>query len=311
MGGYGMNYRGLDLNQLVSLQVLLDERHVTRSAEQLGITQPAMSASLARLRTLFDDQLLVRSPQGLMRTPRAEQLHEQLGRMMAIVEQITSTPVGFEPSTSQRSFSLIGTDFVEVILLPQLSAVLAKEAPSIEIIFKGPDPKSIEGAMAAGSLDIAIGYLPEAPNALIKSTLFREPFVCIARRGHPALQDGVLSLDRFVEMQHVQALMKDGTMYAAAIDTALANHGLVRKVALWQPSFFALPHVVERTDLIGTVPKRVGVHAAENLAIEIYEVPLPLPQPEFALYWHERSRDDLGHRWLRDRIAALMRVQSD
>jgi DNA-binding transcriptional LysR family regulator len=142
-------------------------------------------------------------------------------------------------------------------------------------IFKGPDPKSIEGAMAAGSLDIAIGYLPEAPNALIRSTLFREPFVCIARRGHPALQDGVLSLDRFVEMQHVQALMKDGTMYAAAIDTALANHGLVRKVALWQPSFFALPHVVERTDLIGTVPKRVGVHAAENLAIEIYEVPLP------------------------------------
>jgi DNA-binding transcriptional LysR family regulator len=100
-------------------------------------------------------------------------------------------------------------------------------------------------------------------------------------------------------------------MYAAAIDTALANHGLVRKVALWQPSFFALPHVVERTDLIGTVPKRVGVHAAEHLAIEIYEVPLPLPQPEFALYWHERSRDDLGHRWLRDRIAALMRVQSD
>ena len=165
--------------------------------------------------------------------------------------------------------------------------------------------------MAAGSLDIAIGSLPEAPNALIKSTLFSEPFVCIARRGHPALQDGVLSLDRFVEMQHVQALMKDGTMYAAAIDTALANHGLVRKVALWQPSFFALPHVVERTDLISTVPKRVGVHAAENLAIEIHEVPLPLPQPEFALYWHERSRDDLGHRWLRDRIAALMRVQSD
>src|SRR6202035_1306372 len=112
----------------------------------------------------------------------------------------------------------------------------------------------------------------EAPNALIKSTLFREPFVCIARRGHPALQDSVLSLDRFVEMEHVQALMKDGTMYAAAIDTALANHGLVRKVALWQPSFFALPHVVERTDLIGTVPQRVGVQAAETLAIEIYEV---------------------------------------
>ena len=121
-----MNYRGLNLNQLVSLQVLLDERHVTRSAEQLGITQPAMSASLARLRTLFGDQLLVRSPQGLMRTPRAEQLHEQLGRMMAIVEQITSTPVGFEPSTSQRSFSLIDTDFVEVICCPNCRPFLRR-----------------------------------------------------------------------------------------------------------------------------------------------------------------------------------------
>jgi DNA-binding transcriptional LysR family regulator len=168
-----MNYRGLDLNHLVSLQVLLKERHVTRSAEQLGITQPAMSASLARLRTLFGDQLLVRSPRGLTRTPRAEQLHEQLGRMMAIVEQITSIPDEFEPLTSQRRFALIGTDFVEVLLLPQLMATLAREAPSIEINFKGPDPKSIESAMATGSLDMAIGYLPEAPEALIRSTVPR------------------------------------------------------------------------------------------------------------------------------------------
>jgi len=302
-----MDYHGLDLNLLVSLQVLLTERHVTRSAEKLGITQPAMSASLARLRILLADQLLVRSPQGLARTPRAEQLLEQLKQLMGIVEQITALPAEFEPRTSQRTFTLIGTDFVEFILLPPLMAALAAEAPGIEIVFKAPDPKSIETSMAAGTLDLAIGYLPDAPEALIKTTLFREPFTCVARRGHPALLDGTLTLDRYVEMQHVQALMRDGTMYAAAIDATLAIHGLVRKVSLWQPSFLAVACVVARTDLIGTVPSRLAAHAARGLPIGTYDVPLPLPSPDFALYWHQRSRDDPGHQWLRDKIAALLR----
>lgn len=302
-----MDYHGLDLNLLVSLQVLLTECHVTRSAEKLGITQPAMSASLARLRILLADQLLVRGPQGLARTPRAEQLLEQLKQLIGIVEQITALPAGFKPRTSQRTFTLIGTDFVEFILLPPLIAALAAEAPGIELVFKAPDPKSIEASMAAGTLDLAIGYLPEAPEALIKTTLFREPFACVARRGHPALLDGALTLDRYVEMQHVQALMRDGTMYAAAIDAALATHGLVRKVSLWQPSFLAVASVVAHTDLIGTVPSRLAVHAARGLPVETYDVPLPLPSPEFALYWHQRSRDDPGHQWLRDKIAALLR----
>ena len=302
-----MDYRGLDLNLLVSLQVLLTERHVTRSAEKLGITQPAMSAALARLRTVFGDQLLVRSPHGLARTPRAEQLLEQLGQMMAVVEQITALPAEFEPRTSRRTFTLIGTDFIEFILLPPLMAALAQDAPSIEIVFKGPDPKSIEAAMAAGSLDLAIGYLPDAPEVLIRTTLFREPFACVARRGHPVLADGELSLDRYVEMQHVQALMRDGTMYAADIDTALAMHGLVRTVSLWEPSFLAVASVVARTDLIGTIPKRLADHAAATFPVAVYDAPLPLPSPEFALYWHQRSRDDQGHQWLRDRIAGLLR----
>ena len=302
-----MDYRGLDLNLLVSLEVLLTERHVTRSAEKLGITQPAMSAALARLRALFGDQLLVRSPHGLARTPRAERLLEQVGQLMVIVERITALPAEFDPRTSRRTFTLIGTDFVEFILLPPLMAALAQDAPLLEIVFKEPDPKSIEAAMAAGTLDLAIGYLPDAPNGLIRTTLFREPFVCIARRGHPSLLDDDLSLSRYVEMQHVQALMRDGTMYAAAIDGALAARGLDRKVSLWQPSFLAVASVVARTDLVGTVPERVATHAAGHLPLKAYEAPLPLPSPEFALYWHPRNRDDPGHRWLRDRIVGLLR----
>lgn len=302
-----MDYHGLDLNLLVSLQMVLTECHVTRAAEKLGITQPAMSASLARLRILFSDQLLVRSSHGLARTGRADELLERLNHVMALIDQIAALPQGFEPLTSRRTFTLIGTDFVEFILLAPLMAALAEEAPGLEIVFKGPDPTSLEASMAAGSLDLAVGYLPEAPEALIKTTLFREPFTCVARLGHPALQGGELSLERYVELHHVQALMRDGTMYAAAIDAALADHGLVRKVSLWQPSFFAVASVVAQTDLIGTVPHRVATHAAKSLPIALHTVPLPLPAPEFSLYWHQRSRDDPGHRWLRDRIAALLR----
>jgi DNA-binding transcriptional LysR family regulator len=303
-----MDFRGVDLNLLVSLRVLLVERHVTRSAERLGITQPATSASLARLRTLFRDQLLVRGPKGLVLTPRAEQLLEQINQVMAVIEQMITPPAEFVAETSRRTFTLIGTDFVEFLLLPSLMAALAAEAPNLQVLFRTPDPKNIEGMMASGELDLGVGYLPEAPEALIKRTVFREPFVCVARRGHPLLHDGSLPLDRYVELQHVQVAPGNGTMYAAAIDTALVAMGLVRKVALWEPSFLAVASVVAETDLISTVPTRVATHVAQGLPITIYDLPLPLPGPDFAMYWHPRSQDDSGHKWLRERVAALLRA---
>jgi DNA-binding transcriptional LysR family regulator len=303
-----MDFRGVDLNLLVSLRVLLVERHVTRSAERLGITQPATSASLARLRTLFRDQLLVRGPKGLVLTPRAEQLLEQINHVMADIEQMIAPPAEFVAETSQRTFTLIGTDFVELILLPSLMAAVATEAPNLQVLFRTPDPKNIEGMMASGELDLAVGYLPEAPEELIKRTVFREPFVCVARRGHPLLHDGTLPLDRYVELQHVQVLPRDGAMYGVAIDTALVALGLVRKVALWEPSFLAVASVVAETDLISTVPTRVATHVAQGLPITIYDLPLPLPGPDFAIYWHPRSQDDSGHKWLRERVTALLRT---
>ncbi len=309
-----MDFHGVDLNLLVSLRALLVERHVTRSAEKLGITQPAMSASLARSRTLFRDQLLVRGPKGLVLTPRAEQLLEQLNHVMAVIEQMVALPAEFVPETSRRTFTLIGADFAEFILLPSLMATLATEAPNLQVWFRAPeprnlaDPRNAAGMMASGEIDLVIAHLPEAPEELIKRTVFREPFVCVARRGNPLLRDGSLPLDRYVEMQHVQALPGNGTMYSAAIDTALAAMGLVRKIALWEPSFLAVADVVARTDLISTVPARLASHVAQGLPITIYDLPLPLPAPEFAMYWHSRSQGDAGHKWLRERVAALLRA---
>jgi DNA-binding transcriptional LysR family regulator len=302
-----VDLRGVDLNLLVSLRVLLTQRHVTRSAEQLGVTQPAMSASLARSRTLFGDKLLVRGPGGLVLTPRGQQILDQLNQIMEVTERLIALPEEFMPETCHRTFALMGSDFVECILLPSLMATLASEGPNLQILYKSPDRRNLEAMLANGELDLVVGYVPDPPKELIRRTLFHEPFVCVARRGHPLLQDQPLKVEHYVELQHVQVLARDATMYGDDIERAIAAMGLVRKVALWQPTFLAVGNVVAQTNLISTVPRRIADHFAKVFPIVVYDPPLALPAPDITLYWHPRSQDDPGHKWLRGKIAALLK----
>jgi DNA-binding transcriptional LysR family regulator len=306
-----MDLRGLDLNLLIPLRVLLTERHVTRAAEKLGITQPAMSASLARLRNLFDDQLLVRGSRGLAPTARAQQLMDQLDQFVVVIEQMVALPTEFLPDTSRRTFTLIGTDYIETLLLPSLMADLAIEAPSLQLVFRPPDPKNLEALMSEGEVDLAVAYLPDAPKDLITSVAFRESFACIARRDHPQLSKDNFSLDVFVDLQHAQVLPRNLPMYGMPIDAALGALGLVRRVALWHASFQALPAIVAKTDLVATLPRRLAMLAAQTLPISVYDPPLPLPTVDFSLYWHARSQEDSGHKWLRAKVAALLRTKGD
>jgi DNA-binding transcriptional LysR family regulator len=303
-----VDLRVVDLNLLVSLRVLLSQRHVTRSAEKLGVTQPAMSASLARSRTLFRDKLLVRGPQGLVLTPRGQQILDQLDQMMEVAERLIALPEEFTPATSHRTFTLMGSDFVEFILLPSLMAALAGEAPNFQILYKSPDRKNLEAMLANSELDLVVGYVPDPPKELIRHTLFHEAFVCVARRGHPLLDGQGLTIEQYVELQHVQVLARDATMYGDDIETAIAAIGLVRRIALWEPSFLAVGNVVAQTDLISTVPRRIAAHFAQGLPIVVYDPPLALPAPDIALYWHPRSQQEPGHMWLRAKIAALLKV---
>jgi DNA-binding transcriptional LysR family regulator len=158
-----VDLRGIDLNLLVSLRVLLTQRHVTRAAEELGLTQPAMSASLARSRILFRDKLIVRGPDGLVLTPRGEEILEQLHKIMEVTERLVALPEEFRPETSHRTFTLLGSDFVEFILLPPLMAALATEAPNLQVVFKPPDPKNVEALMANGEVDIGLGLPARSP----------------------------------------------------------------------------------------------------------------------------------------------------
>jgi DNA-binding transcriptional LysR family regulator len=201
----------------------------------------------------------------------------------------------------------MGSDFVEFIMLPSLMATLASEAPNLQILFKSPDRRNLEAMLANSELDLVVGYLPDPPKELIRRILFHEPFACVARRGHPLLHDEGLSLEHYAELPHVQVLARDATMYGDAIDTAMAAIGLIRRVLLWQPSFLAVGNVVSRTDLISTVPRRIAARFVQELPIVAYEPPLTLPAPDFAMYWHSRSQEDAAHKWLRRKIAVLLK----
>jgi DNA-binding transcriptional LysR family regulator len=192
-----------------------------------------------------------------------------------------------------------------------LMADLAIEAPGLHVVFRPPDPKNLGALMSEGEVDLAVAYLPDAPKDLITSVAFRERFACIARRDHPQLPKDNFPLDVFVDLQHVQVLPRNLPMYGMPIDAALGALGLVRRVALWHPSFQALPAIVANTDLVATLPRRLAVLASQTLPISVYDPPLPLPTVDFSLYWHARSQEDSGHKWLRAKVAALLRTKGD
>ena len=195
-----------------------------------------MSASLARSRTLFGDKLLVRGPQGLVLTPRGEQILDRLNQIMEVTERLITLPAEFIPEFGHRTFTLMGSDFVEFVLLPSLMATLASEAPNLQILYKSPDRRNLEAMLANSELDLVVGYVPDPPKELIRRELFHEQFVCVARHGHPLLQDQGLKIEQYIELQHVQVLARDATVYGDDIERAIAAIGLVRKVALSRPS---------------------------------------------------------------------------
>lgn len=302
-----MKLREVDLNLLVMLRELLAERHVTRAAEKLGITQPAMSAALARMRVLFNDPLLLRTSRGMNLTLKAEHLLGQLDRTLLDVENMLErSPLDFDPATSRRTFTIIGTDFVEQFLLPMLSVELARRAPGVRIVFKPPIAR-MENWMSDGEIDLAIGFIPSAVQNLRTRVMIDDHYLSIARASHPRLRDGDLTLEAFAELPHAQVLPFGAEMYSTPIDLALHEQGRMREVVLRLASFVPVLSVVAATDMIATVPARLAHFGAAILPLKVYEPPVKLPKIVLSLYWHMRCHADDGHKWLREFLVQLSR----
>ncbi|CAM2160252.1 LysR family transcriptional regulator [Paraburkholderia tropica] len=295
------NLRRLDLNLLVTLDVLLDELNVTRAAERLAFSQPAVSVQLARLRDLLGDPLLLPGPRGMRPTARAESLREPLREALDALERAVAPEGPFDPSAAQHTWRVSATDYGEsTVVLPALNALRAT-APHTRLAVIELPPANLARAAEQGEIDLAMHIVSGAPDTLRQKLLFKERYVLAGRAGHPRLKRRP-NAKQFCELEHV-IVSPDGGGFRGVTDEALAQAGLARRVVLSVPHFLFVIAAISQTDLVAMLPWRL---VRGNPALRLVEAPVEVPGYEMCMLWHERVHRDPAHRWLREQIAAAM-----
>ncbi len=296
-----MNVAGLDLNLLRVFDAVLRDRSVTAAARHLGLTQPAVSNALARLRAQFEDALFVRTSSGMDATPFARELAEPVRQALALLESALAHGPGFDPATATRAFRFYMSDLGQIEFLPPLVERAQRAAPGVRLEAVAMEVEDIGDALAAGNLDLAVGFLPGLGPPVRRRALFRDPYVCLMRAGHPAAGER-LTKKAFLEASHALVSYKGGHR---VIEEALERAGLARKIALRVPHFTVVPMVLERTDLILTLPMRVARVYERQGRFRVLPPPVPIPPADVGAHWHERFERDPGNRWLREMISEL------
>ena len=299
---HGMNLSALDLNLLVALDALLEEKSVTRAAKRVGLSQPAMSHALSRLRDVLSDPLLVRNGQQLACTPRALELAPRLRENLESLRATLFDTNNFEPSSAERTFSISTADYASLILLPRLMSELTHEAPNVDVHILPPLVDDIAGKLARGELDLVIGIFSSEQTSLYIKHILYEKFVCMLRRDHPYAKRP-LTLERYCELRHIMVAPQNTR--GSFVDTELARLGKTRRVALTVPQFSIVPHVVATTDCVWTAPEKTAHQYATMLPVTLRPLPIQLAGFTLSLAWHERMHNDQGHRWFREKIIAL------
>lgn len=287
----------LDLNLLGVLDALLREQSVTRAAESLGTTQSAISHSLGRLRTFFDDSLFVKSSKGMVATRKAELLRQPVTDIMAAVRQQVLAEAGFHPSRSRRAFVFAMTDAGELVFLPPLLTELRKEAPHCTVRTVQVPIEQIEGLLASGEVDLALGSIRSAPEGLYRQRLFLNTFVTIVSTRNSSIGD-TMTMEQFQEMPQIVVSLegKPGTAY----DKLVEDQGIKRNVFLTTPHFLVVPLLLEQQpDLIATVPMELASAFAKYGTVRILKPPVELPQFALSQHWHPRFNSDPAVSWLR------------
>lgn len=288
--------RSLDLNLLKALDALLDERNVTRAASLLGVTQPAMSAMLTRLREAFDDPLFVRAQRGIIPTERAMELAKPVKQVLSEVAALLQ-PQDFEPGSATLTFTIAATDYaLRAIAVPFLSA-LKRLAPHMRVALVPVEDQKLQTQLERGEIDLALVTPQSTPTGLHARRLFDERYVGVVRTGHPVMQGRRrLTLNQFCALDHALVSYTGGG-FSGVTDEALSKHGKQRRVTLSVKSFLVLPEILRASDLIAIVPRRLAVGVA---GIVMFEPPVEIPGFTKVAAWHERTHRDLAHRWLRE-----------
>jgi DNA-binding transcriptional LysR family regulator len=294
-----------NLNLLVALDALLGERSVTAAAKLTRVTPSAMSHSLAELRTLLDDPLLVRSGRAMVLTPRAEALGPALRKVLFDAQRLLAGGATFDPTTTVRRFVIAAPDFLATLLLPPLLAAIAREAPAITLDVVPSARRGNAWLLESGELDLALGAIVDHSTAIRRMDLCTEGFVCAVRKGHPRVR-GKLDLKAYVETPHLVITLGDDNA-PTWIDEALEKLGKRRRVAVRVRYFMAAPLVIAESDLVLTGPSMLIRYFARLVPLQVLTPPIELPTYPEEAYWHQRFDDDPGHAWLRSLLAKTAR----
>ena len=300
-----MDLDRLDLNLLRVFHHLLREKRVSNVATVLGMSQPAVSSALGRLRASLDDELFLRNQGGMVPTPYALQLAEPVAAALDGLQQALQVRASFAPARSARRFTLAMTDVGEMYFLPVLMDALAQAAPGVTLNVVAVTSASLAEDMATGRTDLALGLLPQLQAGFFQQALFRQPYVCLMREGHPLAQAAGLTLADFAAADHVQVIAA-GTGHGRideAIRAALERQGLHRRIRLTVPHYVALGDVLGHSDLIATVPERFAQRVTGPFALTTRALPLAVDGSVIHQFWHARLHKDPGHQWLRDLVA--------
>jgi DNA-binding transcriptional LysR family regulator len=300
-----INLCRLDLNLLVLLDALLAERSVTRAAARVSLGQSAMSHNLARLRLLFQDELLVRTADGMQPTPRAAALIAPVRAVLADIQAIALRRPTFDPATAERRFRITVPDRLEITLVPRLLKLLVREAPGISLQLRSSDRFAVVGMLDRDELDLGIGVFTEGGTAHKRRILYQEGFLCL----YPPELAGIsapITLEEYVSLPHVLASGREDPRGRA--DDALAALGLTRRVLVSTPHFLAIPHLLRSAGAIATLPATLAQSFVPEFALATTSLPFDMPVLDVSMLWHASYDADPAHRWLRDRVADLVRT---
>jgi DNA-binding transcriptional LysR family regulator len=288
--------KAIDLNLLVTLDVLLAEENVTVAARRLGLSQSAVSRSLMRLRELFGDELFVRTGQGMRPTRRALELAAPLRRALADLGGLLDPRERFDPMTAQRVFQIAALDYSQLTLIGPWTARLAERAPRIDVVVRQLSVHS-KRDLEAGVLDLYVAPRTRTVAGVVWTALHEDDYTCVVWSEHAVRR---LTLARYVQLEHV--LVAPGERPGGLVDRVLAERGLARRVSVQVPTFLSVPYLLLGTQRIATVPRRIAERFVEQHALRMLEPPVELPPVVLHLGWHELHRSDPGHSWLREQL---------
>lgn len=303
-----MSFAAFDLNLLRVFDALMRERSVTRAGALIGLSQPAVSNALSRLRHALSDELFVRRGNDMVPTPRAEALAERVRDALAQVEQALYGDTRFDPASAERIFTLMGADFFSTLLMPDLAERIAAVAPGIAVRMVDSALGDVERLLRENVIDVALERPLDVPDWIARRLLFPSPFVVIAARNHKGLAKAgivpgaAIPLDVYCALPHAIRSI-DGSM-GGMVDEALRKAGAERRVLLALPNFQGIAQAVTLGRLIAAVPVQYAHAVVDALGLDIYRPPVEVPVPEVSLYWHKRHDRSPPHAWLREKIIA-------